>query len=243
MQKLARSGHTSWSLVETAFDDGPWIALNPDAAKTLAAASASGLGVTVTASGHAPFDPSDVGRALRLTHGANEPGWGVIAAYISATEVTVDIRRAFTSTAATADWQLGAWSAATGYPQAVAFFEQRACYAKTTNQPQTFWMSQSADLENMRPDSRDSGANTVQDDDALDFTMAAERVDVIQWLSPGAKLVVGTGGRRHKGEEVLGPERHQLHHTISLVLSAGATASSANGPGASFRITKRASSW
>ncbi len=194
VQKLARSGHTSWSLVETAFDDGPWIALNPDAAKTLAAASASGLGVTVTASGHAPFDPSDVGRALRLTHGANEPGWGVIAAYISATEVTVDIRRAFTSTAATADWQLGAWSAATGYPQAVAFFEQRACYAKTTNQPQTFWMSQSADLENMRPDSRDSGANTVQDDDALDFTMAAERVDVIQWLSPGAKLVIGTSG-------------------------------------------------
>ena len=194
VQKLARSGHTSWSLIEVAFDDGPWLAENADSAKTLAAAATSGLGVTVTASGHAPFVATDVGRMLRLAHGTGEPGWGVIVGYVSATQVTVDIRRNFASTSATADWRLGAWSAATGYPQAVAFFEQRACYAKTANQPQTFWMSQSADLENMRPDSRDGSENTVQDDDALDFTMAAERVDVIQWLSPGSKLVIGTSG-------------------------------------------------
>jgi hypothetical protein len=194
VQKLARSGHTSWSLVEVAFDDGPWLAENADSARTLAAAATSGLGIAVTASGHAPFVSSDVGRSLRLSHGTSEPGWAVIVGYVSASQVTVDIRRAFASTAATTDWQLGAWSTATGYPQAVAFFEQRACYAKTANQPQTFWMSQSADLENMRPDSRDGAVNAVQDDDALDFTMAAERVDVIQWLSPGAKLVIGTSG-------------------------------------------------
>ncbi len=194
VQKLARAGHTSWSLVEVAFDDGPWLALNADATKTLTAAATTGLGVALTAIGHAPFDPSDVGRSVRLAHGTSEPGWAVIVGYVSASQVTVDIRRDFASTAATKDWQLGAWSQATGYPQAVAFFEQRACYAKTTNQPQTFWLSQSADLENMRPDSRDGSENTVQDDDALDFTMAAERVDVIQWLSPGAKLVIGTSG-------------------------------------------------
>lgn len=194
VQKLARSGHTSWSLVEVAFDDGPWLDENSDSAKTLTAAATSGLAVSLTASGHAPFQPSDVGRSMRLTHGTNEPGWAVIVDYVSATAVMVDIRRAFASTAATADWQLGAWSASTGYPQAVAFFEQRACYAKTTNQPQSFWLSQSADLENMRPDSHDGGQNTVEDDDALDFTMSAERVDVIQWLSPGAKLVIGTSG-------------------------------------------------
>ncbi len=194
VQKLARSGHTSWSLIEVAFADGPWLGLNADDAKTLSAAATTGLDVDVTASGHAPFVPSDVGRPVRLSHGTSEPGWAVIVSYVSASQVTVDIRRAFASTAATADWQLGAWSTATGHPQAVAFFEQRACYAKTTRQPQTFWLSQSADLENMRPDSRDGSENTVQDDDALDFTMAAERVDVIQWLSPGARLVIGTSG-------------------------------------------------
>ena len=194
VHKLARSGHTSWSLIEAAYDDGPWLEENADTAATLAAAVASGLGVTLTASGCAPFAATDVGRSVRLAHGANEPGWGVIVAFVSATQVTIDVRRDFASTAATSTWRLGAWSATTGYPETVAFFEQRACYAKTVTQPQTFWMSQSADLENMRPDSRDGSENTVEDDDALDFTMAAERVDVIQWLSSGAQLVLGTSG-------------------------------------------------
>jgi hypothetical protein len=194
VHKLARSGHTSWSLTEVAFDDGPWREENIDSGATLAAAATSGRGVTLTASGHAPFAATDVGRSVRLAHGSNEPGWGVIVAFASATQVTLDIRRAFASTAATSTWRLGAWSASTGYPEAVVFFEQRSCYAKTRTQPQSFWMSQSADIENMRPDSRDGSENTVEDDDALDFTMAAERVDVIQWLSSGSLLVLGTSG-------------------------------------------------
>jgi hypothetical protein len=192
--KLARFGHTAWSLVEVAFDDGPWQDENLDAAKTLAASATTGLGVTLTAAGHSPFAATDVGRSVRLAHGASEPGWGVIVEVTSPTSAKIDVRRAFASVSATSAWRLGAWSATTGYPEAVAFFEQRACFAKTASQPQTLWMSQSADLENMRPDSREGTENLVQDDDALDFTMAAERVDVIQWLSPGQSLAIGTSG-------------------------------------------------
>ncbi|MDJ0611899.1 MAG: hypothetical protein QNJ67_23205, partial [Kiloniellales bacterium] len=76
----------------------------------------------------------------------------------------------------------------------VTFFEQRFAAANTRTQSQTFWLSQSADLENMRPDSLEGGAVEVQDDDALDFTIAATRVNAIRWLAPGRQLFMGTAG-------------------------------------------------
>src|SRR3546814_8100248 len=55
-------------------------------------------------------------------------------------------------------------------------------------------MSQSADLENMRPDSFEENAIDVQDDDGLDFTIAADEVNAIRWMSPGRQLILGTSG-------------------------------------------------
>ena len=77
---------------------------------------------------------------------SGEPGWAVITEVISPEQVRAAVRRPFASTAATADWRLGAWSAERGYPSAVTFFEQRTAWANTRAQPQSFWMSQSGDL-------------------------------------------------------------------------------------------------
>src|SRR5690606_9801954 len=120
---------------------------------------------------------------VRIKVGSNEPGWGIIVSRTSSTVVAIDVKRSFGATTASAAWRLGAWSKTTGYPRALTFFEQRFVAAGTNTQPQTFWMSQSADLENMRPDSWVSGAIAVEDDDALDFTIAAEDVQTILWLS------------------------------------------------------------
>ncbi len=193
VRKLTRNGHSAWSLVEVAWQDGPYGDTNAEASKTLQPAATDGLGVTVTAAGHAPFVASDVGRLLRIKNGTDW-GYAVIGEVVSETEVRVDVRRAFAATTAAVDWALGAWSATTGYPSTVTFFEQRFAAANTRTQSQTFWLSQSADLENMRPDSLEGGAVEVQDDDALDFTIAATRVNAIRWLAPGRQLFMGTAG-------------------------------------------------
>ncbi len=193
IHKLTRGGHSSWSLIEVAWQDGPYGDTNVEAAKTLQPAATDGLGVSVTAAGQAPFVATDVGRLLRIKNGTDW-GYAVITEVVSETELKVDVRRAFAATTAAVDWALGAWSKTTGYPSTVTFFEQRFAAANTRTQSQTFWLSQSADLENMRPDSLEGGAVEVQDDDALDFTIAATRVNAIRWLAPGRQLFMGTAG-------------------------------------------------
>src|SRR3546814_1940671 len=51
----------------------------------------------------------------------------------------------------------------------------------------------SSDL-NMRPDSFEENAIDVQDDDGLDFTIAAYEVNASRWMSPGRQLILGTSG-------------------------------------------------
>lgn len=197
VMKLQRRALRSWSLFEVPFSDGPYLDANTDTDKTLTMASgAVAFGISCTASGHSPFASTDIGRSIRITSNtaSAEWGWGVIVEFVSSTEVKVDIQRTM-PTGARANWRLGAWSDTTGYPGVGAFFEQRLYAAATTDQPQTLWASQTADFENMRPDSFVSSANTVEDDDALDFTLSADDVNRILWLSPGEDtLAIGTAG-------------------------------------------------
>ncbi len=191
--KLERRGNTTWSLVEVEFQDGPYLDENTKAGQTLQPSAANGNDITITASGHAPFSAGDVGRAIRLRP-SGEPGYAIVTAFVSPEQVRADVKRAFASTSATASWRLGPWSGDRGYPSAVTFFEQRLAWANTKAQPQSFWLSQSGDLENMRPDSFEGGAIEVQDDDGLDFTIAADQVNAIRWMSPGRQLILGTSG-------------------------------------------------
>jgi hypothetical protein len=126
-------------------------------------------------------------------------GWGRIVSVTSTTVAVVDIKRAFGQAAvAVTRWRLGAWSATTGYPSVGAFFEQRLFAANTTEQPQTFWASQTGDFENMSPDSVNASGKwdgTVEDDDALDYTISADDVHAIRWISPGEDtMAIGTAG-------------------------------------------------
>lgn len=203
--KLTRSGHASWSMIEVAFQDGPWDPINATAT-TLAPSATTGFGVTVTASATtgindgAGFTAADIGRMVRIDNPASGVnwGWGVITAVSDATHVSIDIKRAFGGTGADVNWRLGAWCGRHGWPGAVTFFEQRLCFAASNHQPQTFWMSQSADFENMSPDSPDASSNnwdgTVEDDDAIDFTISADQVNAVRWMAPGRNLFVGTVG-------------------------------------------------
>jgi hypothetical protein len=197
--KLQRFGHTTWSLVEVAWQDGPYLDMN-ETTTTLTPSATSGVAVTLTASatvginGGDGFKTTDVNRLVRLDNPASgeDWGWGIIVGFTSTTVVTVHVKEAFAATTADTRWRLGSWSETTGYPQAASFFEQRLYVGGTSDQPQTFWASQTADFVNFRPD---DGAGTIEADDALDFTLSADNVNAIRWISAGEDtLAIGTEG-------------------------------------------------
>ncbi len=185
VQKLSRTSHISWSIDDVKFVDGPYLEANTDTAKTLTPSLTTGNGITITAVGHSPFVATDVGRLVRIDEGANH-GYAEIVGFTSATQVTADVKKDFVTATAQSNWRLGAWSGTTGYPSCVAFYEQRLYLAGTANQPQTLWGSKSAVLEDFTPG--------TADDDPVNYTIAADRVNVIEWLSPGRQLAVGTAG-------------------------------------------------
>lgn len=84
------------------------------------------------------------------------------------------------------EYELGAFSETTGYPSAVAFYEQRLVFANTTEEPQTIFFSVAGDFENFT-----SGVDAT---DALTYTIGSNQVNVIQYLSSGRSLIVGTSG-------------------------------------------------
>ena len=177
--KLSRTGHTSWSLDEVVFTDGPYLASNTTAI-TLTPSATSGSGITITASTNA-FVSTDVNRLVSFSN-----GYARITAFNSATNVTADVEDDFDNTTATTDWKLGAFSDTTGHPSCVSFFEQRLVFAGTISEPQTLYFSKAGDYENMT-----AGTNA---DDAMVYTIASNQVNAIRYMKAVRTLVVGTTG-------------------------------------------------
>ena len=108
---------------------------------------------------------------------------------------------------ADSNFSLGAFSNTTGFPAAVAFYEQRLVFAATSHQPQTIFFSQSGDFENF-----ERGTNA---DDGLVYTIGSNEVNVIRYLASGRQLIVGTSGgefivRASGFDEPLKPDNTQI---------------------------------
>lgn len=125
----------------------------------------------------------------------DDTGYAKITGFTSATVVTATVQtddggisvlphNIVGSGNATKRWSLGAFGGDQGYPRAIAFYEQRLYFAGTTGQPQTIFGSVSADFENHTP-----GTN---DDDALNFTIASDQVNVIKHILPARFLQILT---------------------------------------------------
>lgn len=111
--------------------------------------------------------------------------------FISDTEFsgTVQLRLPNTVTSTpTLFWNEGAWSLDQGFPRAITFYEGRAFYAGTTQQPETIWGSKT----NQRFENFDTG--TGLDDEALVFVAATNTIDTIRWLASSTVLIAGTQG-------------------------------------------------
>ncbi len=197
--KLLRFGHSSWSLEEVSFSDGPYLAenatettINPGGTTGLANAwvASSIIGIN----NNEGFKSTDVGRLFRYSDGTNI-GYGVIVTVTDTLNVSVDIRDDLPVSTAKTTWSLGGWSSTTGYPRTVHFHEQRLLFANTTTDPDKFWLSVSADFENMRPDSDKTGGGIeVLDSAALDYRISSAQVNAVYWARSGKQLTLGTLG-------------------------------------------------
>ena len=190
-RKLSRTGHTSWTLSEVDFTNGPYLDTNTSTTTFTTSAHTVGTGRTLTASAitginnDTGFQTTDVGRLVRF-----RDGYGEITARADTLNVTIEILVDMGSSSASTDWNLGAFSDTTGHPSCVSFFEQRLVFAATLSQPQTVFFSKSGDYENM--DANIGG--TVADDDAIIYTIASNQVNAIRFMAAGRTVIIGTAG-------------------------------------------------
>lgn len=87
---------------------------------------------------------------------------------------------------------ISAFGQSAGYPAAVAFYQQRLCFANTRAQPQTAWMSKTniySDYGNSRP---------MEDDDAVSFTIGSRQVNEIRHIVPLQVMLLLTSGGEFK---------------------------------------------
>jgi len=73
------------------------------------------------------------------------------------------------------------------YPGAVSYFEQRRCFAGSTNEPQNLRMTKSGTESNL------SYSIPVRDDDAINIRVAAREANTIRHIVPLQNLVLLTG--------------------------------------------------
>ena len=191
VEKLSRTGHTSWTLADVDFTDGPYLDNNITTTTLNPGSHTVGTGVSVVASattginGGSGFLATDVGRLIRF-----RDGYMKVTARADTTNITVEIIEDLGSSTASTDFALGSFSDTTGHPTCVTFFEQRLVFAGTTDQPQTLFFSKSGDYENMN----ENRGGTVADDDAIIYTIASNQVNAIRFMTATRTLIVGTAG-------------------------------------------------
>jgi hypothetical protein len=204
-RQLIRSSHTSWSIEAVPFVDGPYFPLN-DTQETLTSDGNLDEGVTTTltlsnvsaVNNGAGFQATDVGRFVRM-RGASKWVHGVISVVTDTTHVDVTWLRVGAGTtagddvttggagSATKSWRLGAFSATTGYPSSVSFFEGRLVWGRTNTLPRTSFYSRSGLPYDHAPSHGDS---TVTAD--LGFTVNILGRDEILWMVERSRLQIGT---------------------------------------------------
>lgn len=112
-------------------------------------------------------------------------------------------------TTASYKWALGAWSADSGYPSTSTYHQQRQYFGASTDQPQTFWGSESAAYTGF------SVAVPSEADDAITYTIAANAAQQIRHFVPLSTLLILTSGgvmRVNGGSDgVITPDTISVH--------------------------------
>jgi hypothetical protein len=84
------------------------------------------------------------------------------------------------------------FSGSGNYPGAVSYFEQRRCFAGSTNKPQNLWLTRTATESNL------NYSIPTKDSDAITVKIAAREANTIRHLVPLAELMLLTSGGEWK---------------------------------------------
>ena len=151
------------------------------------AAATTGSGISITATGNI-FYAGHVGSLWRIKYSSDPNVNGIIkiVSYVDPNEVTADILQPLEDTNDNYLWSEGYWSDYRGWPNALAFYQQRTVYGGSTSFPQILWFSKTY------TDTFDDFNEGDLDTDA--FTMALTGQNPIQWILPQDYLIIGTSG-------------------------------------------------
>lgn len=136
-----------------------------------------------------------------------------VTAYVSTTEVDVDVIYDLYSTDPTDYWSEGSWSDYRGHPRAIAMHEQRLWLGGNEAQADTLWFSKIDAFDDFR-------VGTL-DDDGGQFPLGSVEYNPVQWMiSKGDKLIVGTAGAEYivgsaRTEDPITPENIRARGTNS----------------------------
>ncbi|MGB3389452.1 MAG: hypothetical protein WBA88_15875 [Pseudaminobacter sp.] len=151
---------------------------------TLTASSTAGINA---GSG---FLASDVGRSIRLMGSDGRWRWATIVSRSSATVVSVRMfGHALPDTSRIARWQLGAFSASSGFPAAVALYDERLMWARTNTEPVTVFGSKQGDFEQY------GISDPVLTTDGIKITLLSSNMNEILWLADDEDIVTGSAGQ------------------------------------------------
>ena len=149
------------------------------------------IGALVTlVAGENSFRSNDVGKYIKIYGGLVK-----ITTYTSATSIKGEILSEMADTtdanpnaAPAGSWTLEveSWSSTRGYPRTGGFHGGRLGQAGTSSEPTTIWFSASDDFENYAIGSLPANA--------LEYVIASQEVNIIEWMVDNLDLFIGTRG-------------------------------------------------
>lgn len=206
-QELRRLGATSWTLTTPSFGS-PLAAPTGQSATPNAVDTTYNFSYVITAVSTDGFSESTPSAAATCTNNLftsgrwNTIAWSAVAGaamykvyklqggmfgYIGQTAGLSMIDDNIAADASVTPPAYEAVFASSGnYPAAVSYFEQRRCFAGTTNQPQNIWMTRSGTESSM------SYSLPVRDDDRIAFRVAAREANTIRHIVPLTQLLLLT---------------------------------------------------
>lgn len=144
-----------------------------------------------------PNDFADVGRPIGLIRSDGGRAWGRISRVRDAARFDFYVDSALSPVVTGSSltlivdyWQMGVYSKINGYPDAIAFHQDRKWLAGCPGFPQQVDASMSGKYTNFKA----SGSSLiVADNNALQFTLASEQLNPIRWLKSDSNGLLAGG--------------------------------------------------
>lgn len=200
VRKLTRTDHDQWTFTAVTF------AASISAPTNFARTVGSGVTRTYTATAISSATGDESGGASSAVADPGDTvGWTAVsgAEYYNVYEIVNNVPQYIGRTTSTsfgipssytADPDVttptanNPFNASDDYPGCSGFHEQRIFYARTNNNPQTFWASVTGSFDNM------NYSIPGLDDDSLEFTLNTTKVNEVRWILSLSELIIGTGG-------------------------------------------------